>query len=119
MTKRAFFRGLFSLRHWPFEFGGSFGKAIFRKTRNQRISSFVHFSIYIPVQLNRACPKEEPMADCKGRTDMRGTTRATMWSLLALIVFSSRPATGGPQGASGIQVDKSSIGGVVVNSNGA
>ena len=49
---------------------------------------------------------------------MRGMTRAMMWSLVALICFISRPAAGGPQSASGIQVDKSSIGGVVVNSNG-
>src|ERR1700674_4450150 len=50
---------------------------------------------------------------------MRGMTRTMMWSLLALICFISRPAAGGPQGAPGIQVDKSSIGGVVLNSNGA
>ena len=50
---------------------------------------------------------------------MRGMTRAMMWSLVALICFMSRPVAGGPQGASGITVDKSSIGGVVVNSNGA
>ena len=50
---------------------------------------------------------------------MRGMTRAMMWSLLALICFISRPAAGGPQNASGIQVDKSSIGGVVLNSNDA
>ena len=49
---------------------------------------------------------------------MRGMTRAMMWSLVALICFTSRPVAGGPQGASGITVDKSSIGGVVVNSNG-
>src|ERR1700680_4532730 len=59
------------------------------------------------------------MADCKGRIEMRGMTRAMMWSLVALICFISRPAAGGPQSASGIQVDKSSIGGVVVNSSGA
>ena len=50
---------------------------------------------------------------------MRGMTRAMMWFLLALICFISRPAAGGPQGASGVQVDKSSIGGVVLNSSGA
>ena len=38
---------------------------------------------------------------------------------MALICFISRPAPGSPQGASGVQVDKSSIGGVVLNSNGA
>src|SRR5229473_169763 len=59
------------------------------------------------------------MADGKGRTDMRGMTRAMMWSLVALICFSSRPAAGGPQSASGAAVDKNCIGGVVVNSNGA
>jgi hypothetical protein len=46
-------------------------------------------------------------------------TRAMMWSLVALICFTSRPVAGAPQAASGITVDKSSIGGVVVNSNGA
>ena len=50
---------------------------------------------------------------------MRGMTRAMMWSLMALICFMSRPATGGPQSGSGSQIDKSSIGGVVLNSNGA
>ena len=50
---------------------------------------------------------------------MRGMTRAMMWTLVALICFASRPVAGGPQGASAVQVDKSSIGGVVVNSNGA
>ena len=49
---------------------------------------------------------------------MRGMTRAMMWSLVALICFASRPVSGSPQGASGIQVDKSSIGGVVLNSTG-
>jgi hypothetical protein len=50
---------------------------------------------------------------------MRGITRAMMWALLASICLISRPAAGGPQGASAVQVDKSSIGGVVVNGNGA
>jgi hypothetical protein len=49
---------------------------------------------------------------------MRVMTRAMMWSLVALVCFASRPVAGGPQGASGIQVDKSSIGGVVLNSTG-
>ena len=49
---------------------------------------------------------------------MRGMIRAMMWSLVALICFVSRPAAGGPQGAAGTQVDKSSIGGVVTNANG-
>jgi hypothetical protein len=50
---------------------------------------------------------------------MRGMTRAMMWSLVALICFMSLPVAGGPQSASGVQVDRSSIGGVVVNSKGA
>src|SRR5450755_2552610 len=52
---------------------------------------------------------------------MRGMTRTMMWSLAAIICFISRPAAGGPQSASGaqVQVDKSSIGGVVLNANGA
>ena len=50
---------------------------------------------------------------------MRGMTRAMMWSLVALICLLSRPVAGGPQSAAGVQVDKNSIGGVVLNSNGA
>jgi hypothetical protein len=50
---------------------------------------------------------------------MRGITRAMMWSLVALICFAVRPVAGGPQGASGVQVDKNSIGGVVLNSRSA
>ena len=50
---------------------------------------------------------------------MRGITRAMMWALLASICLISRPAAGGPQSTSGVQVDKSSIGGVVLNSAGA
>ena len=51
---------------------------------------------------------------------MRGITRAMMWALLASICLISRPAAGGPQSASAVQVqvDKSSIGGVVLNSTG-
>jgi hypothetical protein len=41
-----------------------------------------------------------------------------MWALVALICFISRPAAGGPQSDSGIQVGQSSIGGVVMNANG-
>jgi hypothetical protein len=50
---------------------------------------------------------------------MRGITRSMMWSPAALICFASRPVSSEPQGAAGITVDKSSIGGVVLNSNGA
>src|SRR5579871_4117004 len=50
---------------------------------------------------------------------MRGMTRAMMWSLVALICVISRPAAGGPQSIPGLKVEKSSIGGVVVNSDGA
>ena len=49
---------------------------------------------------------------------MRGMTRAMMWALLASICLISRPAAGGPQSDAGVQVDKSSIGGVVLNSTG-
>jgi hypothetical protein len=48
-----------------------------------------------------------------------------LWALLAVLCVISRPATGSQQngaarnaGASGVQVDKNSVGGVVVNSNG-
>jgi hypothetical protein len=50
---------------------------------------------------------------------MRGMTRAMMWSLQVLVCFGSRPVSSEPQSAAGITVDKSSIGGVVLNSNGA
>jgi hypothetical protein len=50
---------------------------------------------------------------------MRGITRAMWWTLLASICFLSRPAVSSPQSGSGVQVDKTSIGGVVLNSNGA
>src|SRR3984885_12701639 len=50
---------------------------------------------------------------------MRGMTRAMMWSLVALLCLMSRQVAGGPQGAAAAQVDKTSIGGVVLNANGA
>ncbi len=50
---------------------------------------------------------------------MRGMTRAMMWSLVALICLMSRPVASEPQGAAALQVDKDSIGGVVLNANGA
>src|ERR1700674_3937138 len=49
---------------------------------------------------------------------MRRVARATLWVLLAIICIISRPASGGPQAVSGLQVDKFSIGGVVANSSG-
>jgi hypothetical protein len=50
---------------------------------------------------------------------MRGITRAMMWSLQVLVCFASRSVSSEPRGAAGITFDKSSIGGVVLNSNGA
>jgi len=49
---------------------------------------------------------------------MRGITRVMLWTLLASICFISRPAASSPQSGSGVQVDKSSIGGTVLNSEG-
>lgn len=50
---------------------------------------------------------------------MRGITRAMMWLLVALICLVSRPVASEPQGASGLTVDKASIGGVVLNAKTA
>jgi mono/diheme cytochrome c family protein len=50
---------------------------------------------------------------------MRGITRAILWFLVALICFISRPVASEPQGASGVTVDKASIGGVVLNAKTA
>src|SRR5258705_6389224 len=59
------------------------------------------------------------------RTDMRSVTRTMLWALLVVLCVMARPAASQQSGAargagaSGIQVDKNSIGGVVLNSNGA
>ena len=53
---------------------------------------------------------------------MRTVTRKMTWVLLAVVsgilFVAARPAVGGPQNVPGLKVDKSSIGGTVVNSNG-
>src|SRR5258706_7700567 len=59
------------------------------------------------------------------RTDMRSVTRTMLWALLVVLCVMARPAASQQSGAargagaSGVQVDKNSIGGVVLNSNGA
>src|SRR5712691_6647997 len=56
---------------------------------------------------------------------MRTVTRTMLWALLVVLCVMARPAVGQQNGAarsadaSGVQVDKSSVGGVVLNSNGA
>ena len=50
---------------------------------------------------------------------MRTVTRKMTWVLLAVLCVAARPvAGGGPQTVPGLKVDKGSIGGVVLNSNG-
>jgi len=49
---------------------------------------------------------------------MRSIARATFWVVLAAACVISRPVSGGQQTVPGLKVDKTSIGGVVVNSNG-
>ena len=49
---------------------------------------------------------------------MRTVMRKMTWVLLAVFCVAVRPAVGGPQNVPGLKVDKSSIGGTVVNSNG-
>ncbi len=49
---------------------------------------------------------------------MRIVTRVSFWILLVVVCLLSLPASGGQQAIPGLQVDKSSIGGVVVNTNG-
>src|SRR5467141_4661112 len=59
------------------------------------------------------------------RTEMRTVTRTMLWTLLVALCVMARPAVGQQSGAarsagdSGVQVDKNSVGGVVLNSNGA
>src|SRR6202049_3022869 len=49
---------------------------------------------------------------------MRTVTRKMTWVLLAVLCVAARPVVGGPQNVPGLKVDKSSIGGTVVNSSG-
>jgi len=49
---------------------------------------------------------------------MRTVTRRMTWVLLAVLCVAALPAVAGSQNAPGFKVDKSSIGGTVVNSNG-
>ena len=49
---------------------------------------------------------------------MRTVTRKITWVLLAVLCVAARPAVGGPQSVPGLKVEKTSIGGTVVNSNG-
>src|SRR5258708_6160673 len=59
------------------------------------------------------------------RTEMRSVTRAMLWALVVVLCVMARPAASQQSGAarkgsdSGVQVDKNSVGGVVLNSNGA
>src|SRR5712692_9127397 len=56
---------------------------------------------------------------------MRTVTRTMLWAFLVVLCVMARPAVGQQNGAarsadaSGVQVDKHSVGGVVLNSNGA
>src|SRR5712675_1559356 len=49
---------------------------------------------------------------------MRSVARTSLWAVLVIICILSRPASGGQQAVPGLQVDKSSVGGLVVNSSG-
>jgi hypothetical protein len=49
---------------------------------------------------------------------MRTVTRKVIWVLLAVLCVVARPALAAPQGLPGLKVDKTSIGGTVVNSSG-
>src|SRR5260370_40871341 len=49
---------------------------------------------------------------------MRTVMRKMTWVLLAVLCVAARPAVGGPQNVPGLKIDKSSIGGTVVNSSG-
>src|ERR1700680_4788466 len=56
---------------------------------------------------------------------MRTVTRTMLWALLVILCVMARPAAGQQSGAargagaSGVQVDKNSVGGVVLNNDGA
>src|SRR6202171_5206235 len=49
---------------------------------------------------------------------MRSVARTTLWVLVAIVCTISRPASGGQQAVPGLQVEKSSVGGAVVNASG-
>src|SRR3974390_2079619 len=49
---------------------------------------------------------------------MRTVLRKMTWVLLVVLCVAARPTAGGPENVPGLNVDKSSIGGTVVNSNG-
>src|SRR6201984_1531564 len=49
---------------------------------------------------------------------MRSIARTMLWVLLAIVCTISRPVTGAQQSVSRLQVEKSSVGGVVVNTSG-
>src|SRR5258708_7693779 len=54
---------------------------------------------------------------------MRTVTRKMTWVLLAVVLLAvlfvaARPVAGGPQAVPGLTIDKKSIGGTVLNSNG-
>src|ERR1700736_541805 len=59
------------------------------------------------------------------RTEMRNVTRTMSWALLVTLCALARPVAGQQTGAartagtSGVQIDKNSMGGVVLNSEGA
>src|SRR5260221_2380962 len=59
------------------------------------------------------------------RTEMRSATRTMLWALLVVLCVMAQPTAGQRNGAAhsasdaGVQVDKNSVGGVVLNSNGA
>jgi len=44
---------------------------------------------------------------------MRSVARTSLWAVLVIICILSRPASGGQQAVPGLQVDKSSVGGMV------
>src|SRR5258708_16823595 len=58
------------------------------------------------------------------RTEMRSVTRAMLWALVVVLCVMARPAASQQSGAargagvSGVQADKNSMGGVVLNGNG-
>src|SRR5215469_12867913 len=61
------------------------------------------------------------MGDSKypnGGMPMRTVARNMIWVLLAVLCLAARPAVSGPETVPGLKVDKASIGGTVVNTNG-
>src|SRR6266404_4358399 len=49
---------------------------------------------------------------------MRSIARTALWAILAIVCIISRSASGGQQSVSALQVDKSSVGGTVLNTSG-